>query len=76
MIITQKHKETEIIFLVEEADEGGYLARSLSHSIFTQADTLNELRDMVRDAVTCHFGEEETPNLIRLHIVKDEVIAV
>ena len=76
MIITQKHKETEIIFLVEEADEGGYLARSLSHSIYTQADTLDELREMVRDAVTCHFDDVDTPTLIRLHIVKDEVIAV
>ncbi|NLL09346.1 MAG: 2-oxoisovalerate dehydrogenase [Methanomicrobiales archaeon] len=76
MIITQKHKETEILFLVEEAEEGGYIARSFHHSIYTQADTLDELREMVLDAVACHFDDDDTPNLIRLHIVKDEVIAV
>jgi predicted RNase H-like HicB family nuclease len=76
MIIPRKHKETEILFLVEEADEGGYLAHSLHHSIYTQADTLDELREMVRDAVTCHFDDSDVPDLIRLHIVKDEVIAV
>ena len=76
MIITQKHKEIEILFLVEEADEGGYLARSLHHSIYTQADTIVELRELVRDAVACHFDDADAPNLIRLHIVKDEVIAV
>ena len=76
MIITQKHKETEILFLVEEAEEGGYISRSFHHSIYTQADTLDELREMVLDAVACHFDDDNTPNLIRLHIVKDEVIAV
>ena len=76
MIITEKHRDTEIIFLVEESDEGGYLARSVTDSIYTQADTLEDLREMVRDAVICHFGDDETPSLIRLHIVKDVVITV
>jgi len=76
MIITEKHRDTEIIFLVEESDEGGYLARSVTHSIYTEADTLDDLRDMVRDAVMCHFGDDDIPSLIRLHIVKDVVIAV
>ena len=66
---------TEIIFLVEDDPEGGYMARALGESIFTQADTLEELRSMVRDAVQCHFDEAERPKLIRLHIVHDEVIA-
>lgn len=56
MIISEKHKETEILFLVEEADEGGYIARSLTHSIYTQADTLDGLHGMVCDTVICHFG--------------------
>ena len=64
----------EIIFLVEEAPEGGYTARALDHSIFTEADTLEELKDMARDAVDCHFNEGEKPPIIRLHIVRDEVI--
>lgn len=76
MIISEKHKETEILFLVEEADEGGYIARSLTYPIYTQADTLDDLREMVRDAVVCHFGDTPTPALIRFHIVKDVVIAV
>ena len=66
--------ETEIIFAVEESPEGGYEARALGYSIYTQADTLVELRAMVRDAVSCHFDEEDRPRVIRLHLVKDEVI--
>ncbi|MFQ5852865.1 MAG: 2-oxoisovalerate dehydrogenase [Candidatus Binatia bacterium] len=68
--------ETEIIFSVEESPEGGYEARALGHSIFTQGDTLEELKEMVRDAVCCHFDEDDRPRLIRLHLVKDEVIPV
>ncbi len=67
--------DTEIIFSVEESPEGGYEARALGHAIFTQAETLEELRAMVRDAVRCHFDDAERPRLIRLHMVKDEVIA-
>ncbi len=66
----------EIFFLVEDAPEGGYCARSLSESIFTEADTLQELRDMVLDAVKCHFDVDQVPKLIRLHFVKEELIAV
>lgn len=66
--------ETEIIFSVEESPEGGYEARALGYSIYTQADTLAELRAMVRDAVSCHFDEDDRPRVIRLHLVKDEVI--
>jgi hypothetical protein len=67
---------TELIFLVEEAPEGGYNARALGESIFTQADTLAELHAQVRDAVLCHFDEGRAPKLIRLHFVREEVIAV
>jgi len=66
--------EKEVIFLVEEAPEGGYQARALGHAIITEADTFEELRGMVQDAVQCHFEAEEKPSLIRLHMVKDEVI--
>jgi hypothetical protein len=66
--------ETEIIFEVEESPEGGFEARALGHAIFTEADTLEQLRDMVRDAVRCHFDPGAAPRLIRLHLVKDEVI--
>jgi hypothetical protein len=71
-----KYKDTEIIFIVEESPEGGYEARSLHYSIFTEADTFEELKEMVHDAVSCHFKTEDRPRLIRLHQVKEELIAV
>ncbi|MDP2897413.1 MAG: 2-oxoisovalerate dehydrogenase [bacterium] len=68
---------TEIVFLVEEASEGGYTARALGESIFTQAETWDELEEAVRDAVRCHFDrEEDRPRLLRLHYVRDKVLAV
>lgn len=66
----------EIVFLIEESPEGGYEARGLGHDIFTEVDTLEELRETLRDAVMCHFDEDDRPRLVRLHMVKDEVIAV
>jgi predicted RNase H-like HicB family nuclease len=68
---------TEIIFEVREDDvDGGYNARALGFDIFTQGDTLEELRSMVKDAVACHFGEDiKRPQMIRLHFVRDEVMA-
>jgi len=68
------HFMGEIIFSVQESPEGGYEARALGHSIFTQADSLEQLKVAVRDAVSCHFGDDKKPSVIRLHIVKDEVI--
>jgi len=67
---------TEIIFLVKESPEGGYEAEALGHAIFTEADSLEELRAMIVDAVQCHFDEDERPRIIRLHFVKEEVLAL
>jgi len=67
---------TEIIFVVEESPEGGYEARALGHAIFTQGETLEEVREAVKDAVRCHFEEAERPRIIRLHQVRDELLAV
>ena len=64
----------EIIFLIEESPDGGYEAKALSAPIFTEADTLDELRAMIRDAVVCHFDEADCPRIIRLHFVREEVI--
>jgi hypothetical protein len=66
----------EIIFLVEEAPEGGYSARAMGHSIFTEADSWEELREAVRDAVRCHFEDDQQPTLLRLHVVREEVLPV
>lgn len=63
----------ELIFLVEEAPEGGYAARALGHSIFTEADDIEQLHTQIRDAVSCHF-EGEAPKIIRLHYVRDEIL--
>jgi hypothetical protein len=65
----------EILFVVEEAPEGGYIARSVQASVVTEADDLAQLRDAVRDAVRCHFDEPDRPKMIRLHLVRDEIIA-
>ena len=67
---------SEIIFNVEEDPEGGYTAVALGYPIFTQGDSMEDLREMVRDAVLCHFDEGERPAVIRLHLVLDELIAV
>lgn len=65
---------SEIIFVVEEAPEGGYTARALGESIFTEADDIKQLHERTRDAVLCHFEEGQAPNVMRLHFVRDEVI--
>jgi hypothetical protein len=66
----------EIIFLIQDAPEGGYTAEALGHAIFTEADTLSDLRGNVREAVECHFEEGAGPKIIRLHFVREEVLAV
>ena len=67
-------RDSEIVFAVEEAGEGGYVAHALGIPIFTEAETLEELHEKVREAVACHFDENEGPRVIRLHLVKDEVL--
>ena len=70
---------SEIIFEVQEDEaDGGYVATALGHAIATQGETIEEVRAMVRDAVRCHFGDGvpgEMPSVIRLHFVRDEVLA-
>jgi hypothetical protein len=65
---------TEIVFVVDEAPEGGFTARAVGAAIFTEASTLDELRVNVRSAVECHFNEGQAPKVIRLHIVRDEIV--
>jgi hypothetical protein len=76
MVLT-KEKSTmeEIHFLVEEAPEGGYTARALGHSIFTEADSWEELKAAAQDAVRCYFDAAERPDLFRLYMVRQEVLA-
>ncbi|MCG3111986.1 MAG: hypothetical protein MPW14_13595 [Candidatus Manganitrophus sp.] len=68
---------SELVFLIEEAPEGGYNARALGESIFTEADDWDTLRQNILDAVACHYTDRSgAPKLIRLHLVKDEVLAL
>lgn len=66
----------EIIFVVEESAEGGYTARAVGESIFTEGDDFDAIRRNVREAVQCHFEDGNRPKLVRLHFVRDEVISV
>lgn len=67
---------SELIFIVEEAQEGGYTARALGESIFTEGESLKELEDNVRDAVRCHFDPGGEPKVIRLHFIREELITL
>lgn len=65
---------SEIIFLIQEAPEGGFSARALGESIFTEAETVDDLRRNIRGAVACHFEDDQAPKIIRLHFVREEVL--
>lgn len=67
---------SEIIFIVEEAPEGGFVARARGDAIFTEADELESLHANIRDAVRCHFDEGHAPKVIRLHFVREQVIGL
>jgi len=65
----------ELIFEVRDAEEGGYCARALGHSIFTEAETWEELRSSIIEAVSLHFEDSAArPSRVQLHYVKDELI--
>jgi hypothetical protein len=68
--------DKEIIFIIEESPEGGYEAKALGYSIYTEGESLEEIKELIRDAVKCHFDESEMPHIIRMHHVKDEIIQV
>ena len=66
----------ELIFEIREAPEGGYTARALGESIFAEADDWPMLESEIRDAVECHYGAEERPEVVRLHFVRDQILAL
>lgn len=68
-------KIKEIIFVVEEDPEQGYIAKALGYSIFSEGDTLPELKENIKDALKCHFDKDDMPLYVRLHIVKEEKFA-
>lgn len=68
--------KNEIIFYIEESLEGGYEAKALGYSIYTEGDTLDELKMNIRDAVKCHFDEQTMPHIVKLHFVREEAMAL
>lgn len=66
----------EIVFLVEESQDGGYFARAVGQSIVTQGETMEELRNMISDSVRCHFVEEEMPKYVHLHVTREETFVL
>jgi predicted RNase H-like HicB family nuclease len=66
----------ELIFLVEESVDGGYEAKAIGESIFTQGEDLEDLKVQIKEAINCHFDENNMPKIVRLHFVKDEVFAI
>ena len=69
---------SEIIFEVSDDEvDGGYTASALGYGIHTQAETIDELRDNIREAVQCYFDDASIrPSIVRLHFVRDEVLAL
>ena len=68
-------KLKEIMFVGEEDSEKGYTAQALGYSIFTEGDTLEELKENIKDALKCHFDKNEMPLFVYLHIIKEEKFA-
>ena len=67
----------ELIFEIRDAEEGGFNARALGKAIFTQADSWEELKNNIREALDCYFDSpEEQPKLVQMHYVKDELMLV
>jgi predicted RNase H-like HicB family nuclease len=65
---------SEIIFIVEESAEGGFEAKAPGHSIFTEADSMESLKQNIREAIQCHF-ETDAPEVVHLHFIKEDVFA-
>jgi predicted RNase H-like HicB family nuclease len=66
----------EIIFYIEESLDGGFEAKALGYPIFTDGETIEELKMNIKDAIRCHFDQGEIPQVIRLHFVREEAIAL
>lgn len=66
----------EIIFYIEESLDGGFEARALGYDIFTDGETVDELKANIKDAIHCHFDDGEVPQIIKLHFVREEAIAL
>lgn len=65
----------EIMFLIEDDPEGGFHAQALGYSIFTEGETIEEIKNNIMDAIRCHFDNiQDIPKVIRLHFVREEIL--
>jgi predicted RNase H-like HicB family nuclease len=64
----------EIVFSVTQESDGGYVAECLSHDIFTEGATWEDLRENVREATSAYFFDQTKPSAVRLHLVRDELL--
>jgi hypothetical protein len=69
-------KTKELIFIVEESLDGGYEARAIGQSIFTEAETIDELKKNIAEAVRCHFDEDDLPAFVNLRFQREEIISI
>lgn len=74
-IYLKSRRMKEIVFEIIQEEDGGYVAEALGESIFTQADSWEELRENVREAVTAFYFDRTAPERIRLHLMRDEVLS-
>lgn len=65
----------EISFIIEDSLDGGFEAKAIGHAIFTQAETIEEIKESIKEAVHCHFEDDDMPMTIRLVFLKEEVVA-
>lgn len=66
----------EIMFVVEESQDGGYCAKAVGASIITEADSMEELKANISDAVKCHFNEEDKPKYVHLYVTREETFNI
>ncbi len=74
-VVFSDSSRMEIVFSVTLESDGGYVAECLSHDIFTQGNTWDELRQNVREAVAAFFFDQPKPTVVRLHLVRDEILS-
>lgn len=67
---------SEIVFNIECCEEGGFVAKAVGFPIFTEGETLQELKENIVEALQCHFDPQELPHTLRLHIIKEEVLVI
>ena len=69
-------RSSDLVFEVIQEQDGGFVAECLNENIITQADTWEELRENVKEAVSAFFFDQPAPSSVRLHLVKDELLAL